>query len=418
MRSVPVSAALRWAVSARTRGRGVFCRAVSVPAVSVPARSGPARSGPAVSADWSEEIWSELICSELDRFGVGVWADGRSAASSSEVASSPSRSAASNASSPSAVRTAAVVWLCWSRSDGGDHRPDRVAHRFGRAEQPGRLERVALRERERREIFEHAGHPPPVAQLAVHLEAAAQQRDGGRITVDGGEQAELLHRPGDALLEADPLRQGKAIGQQCGRPFTVAYLEGDWTVFAGQAFCYDDKVEILTADGWKLIPKVNVGEPVATLAPDGEMTFEPVTAVWEFPYSGDMYVHEGRALDFSVTPGHRMWTHCRNSPADFRFTAVEDLPDQSVHLRAAGTWRGEEADTVTIRSPWNAEPDFAPPPGMCVICGKKPPQRYRRGRCEPCYRAWMRMGQPDDLSLVRERRANYVEHRAQRKEYT
>jgi hypothetical protein len=225
----------------------------------------------------------------------------------------------------------------------------------------------------------------------------------------------IQSRIGDTpQLGADYLKNLAGLPEKLRR----AYLEGDWTVFAGQAFCYDDKVEILTADGWKLIPKVNVGEPVATLAPDGEMTFEPVTAVWEFPYSGDMYVHEGRALDFSVTPGHRMWTHCRNSPADFRFTAVEDLPDQSVHLRAAGTWRGEEADTVTIRSPWNAEPDFAPPPGMCVICGKKPPQRYRRGRCEPCYRAWMRMGQPDDLSLVRERRANYVEHRAQRKEYT
>lgn len=196
-----------------------------------------------------------------------------------------------------------------------------------------------------------------------------------------------------------------------------AYLEGDWSVFAGQVFCYDQKVEILTENGWKLIPSVSAGERVATLSPAGEMTFEPATAVLCFPYSGDMYVHEGRALDLAVTAGHRMWTHSRNSPANFRFVAVEDLPFQSVHLRAAAIWQGSHAETVTITAPC-APAEFAPAPGMCIICGKVPPAEFRRGKCEPCYRAWNRMGQPSDLSLVRDRRSNRTEHYARHKSYT
>lgn len=197
----------------------------------------------------------------------------------------------------------------------------------------------------------------------------------------------------------------------------AAMRDGDWGQFAGQMFCYDELMEILTASGWKLIPKVEVGERVATLAPDGTMTFEPVTGVWTYPYQGDMYVYQGRALDFSVTPGHSMWTHGMNSSPNFRFRLIEDLPKESVHLRAAARWKGESGTTVTIEAP-GVRDNFQPVSGMCVICAKASPTRGRRGRCEPCYRVWVSLGKPDDMSLVRKLRNNGVTVNAWNKSYT
>ena len=109
----------------------------------------------------------------------------------------------------------------------GDHGADRVPDGLGGAEQAGRLPGLAEGERDGREILQHAGHAPAVPQLGVQLEAPAQQRDGRRVAVHGPEQPELFGGPGDALAEADPLRQGPAFRQQQDRPLDLALVAGD-----------------------------------------------------------------------------------------------------------------------------------------------------------------------------------------------
>jgi len=195
-----------------------------------------------------------------------------------------------------------------------------------------------------------------------------------------------------------------------------AFLDGDWDVFAGQMFCYDAKMEILAASGWKAIADIKPGELVATLSPAGEMTFAPATRVWQFPYSGDMYVHEGRALNFSVTPGHRMYAHGYNASPDFRHIPVEDLPQTSVHLRTAVHWEGSREATITIRMPGAVPVTEIAEVGCCTICAKTVVVP-RRGMCEPCYRSWKRAGAPEDLDAFREFRLNPEARYAKHREY-
>lgn len=195
-----------------------------------------------------------------------------------------------------------------------------------------------------------------------------------------------------------------------------AFLDGDWDVFAGQVYCYDTKVEILTSSGWKFVAAVKVGEKVATLSPERELTFEPATAVWHFPYSGDLHVHEGRSVDFAVTAGHKMWAYGRRASETFRLIPVESLPNESVHLRTA-RWAGAHADTVTIRAPHSQAAPVVTGKIVCRICLTSTPAPHRRGWCEPCYRVWIRGGRPADLDSFRRSRLNPVERHAHKKEY-
>ncbi|MFE2486055.1 LAGLIDADG family homing endonuclease [Streptomyces mirabilis] len=197
----------------------------------------------------------------------------------------------------------------------------------------------------------------------------------------------------------------------------AAFLDGDWDIFAGMMFCYDDKVELLTISGWKLIGDVQVGEPVATLAPDGEMTFQPATHVWQFPYSGDMRVHEGRALNFSVTPGHRMYARRYKSTGPFDHVPVEDLHATSEHLRTAHSWAGDDAKTSTVRMPGLPASTEPAPAGCCKVCSR-PVKVPRWGMCEPCYRSWRRVGQPEDIDAFRDFRLNPDALYAKQPEYT
>ena len=143
------------------------------------------------------------------------------------VAATPSCRAAANASSPRAVRTAASGLQVLGTFARGDHGADGLPDALGRAEQPGRRPGLAEGERDRRQVLQHAGHTPPVPQLGVQLQAAAQQRDGGGIAVHGGEQPSCSQRPGDALPEADALRERTALGQQRDRALHLSLVAGD-----------------------------------------------------------------------------------------------------------------------------------------------------------------------------------------------
>lgn len=196
----------------------------------------------------------------------------------------------------------------------------------------------------------------------------------------------------------------------------AAFRDGSWDSFSGQVFCYDNKVDMLTGAGWKSVADVQQGELVATLAPSGEMTFAPATAVYRFPFEGDLHVHEGRALNFAVTPGHKMWTRGYKSTQPFGFVPVEELPETSVHLRAASEWHGESPATITIKAPRADVVDVAPEVG-CLVCGTETAVT-RKGMCENCYRPWNRAGRPDDLTDFRAARANSTERFARHKSYT
>src|SRR5439155_21289379 len=104
---------------------------------------------------------------------------------------------------------------------------DRAPHRLSRGQQAGRLLRVGVGERDRRQVFQDAAGTPPVAQVVVDLQAGTEQRPSGRVAPVGCQQAQLLKGPRYAFAEADSLGQGAALLQERGRLLTVSLLTSD-----------------------------------------------------------------------------------------------------------------------------------------------------------------------------------------------
>jgi len=76
-------------------------------------------------------------------------------------------------------------------------------------------------------------------------------------------------------------------------------------------FCYDDKTEILTRDGWRLFREVKVGDDVATRSPEGAFEWQPAEKVWAMPYKGSLLHFKTTTTDLCVTPNHRMLVSMR-----------------------------------------------------------------------------------------------------------
>jgi hypothetical protein len=78
-------------------------------------------------------------------------------------------------------------------------------------------------------------------------------------------------------------------------------------------YCYDDKTDILTADGWVKFADLREGLSVATINPN-TLAFE-----WQVPhaythsyYNGKMVEYKNKRVDLLVTPNHRMWVRPRD----------------------------------------------------------------------------------------------------------
>ena len=107
------------------------------------------------------------------------------------------------------------------RADGG-------AHCLGGGQQRGRRVRPILCDGERRQVNKDAADPPPIPELMVNLQAAAQQRASLLVvTPRYGQQPQLLKRPGDALAEANALGALPALVEQRERLVSVTFMTGD-----------------------------------------------------------------------------------------------------------------------------------------------------------------------------------------------
>ena len=72
-------------------------------------------------------------------------------------------------------------------------------------------------------------------------------------------------------------------------------------------YCYDDKTEVLTQNGWKLFKDVTFGEKVATKTKEGDrLVYQRPVNFIKYNYCGDLIVYETGRANFAVTPDHMM----------------------------------------------------------------------------------------------------------------
>jgi hypothetical protein len=70
--------------------------------------------------------------------------------------------------------------------------------------------------------------------------------------------------------------------------------------------CYSSDTEILTRDGWKLFPKLDETDEVATRSPEGKFEWQLPDKRQCFRHDGPMVEFRNRYFDLLVTPNHRM----------------------------------------------------------------------------------------------------------------
>ena len=72
-------------------------------------------------------------------------------------------------------------------------------------------------------------------------------------------------------------------------------------------YCYDNKTEILTKEGWKLFKNIDSSNYVATINKSGVLEYDKPTKVIRKKYKGQMITFQNRHLDLVVTPNHNMY---------------------------------------------------------------------------------------------------------------
>jgi len=135
---------------------------------------------------------------------------------------------------------------------------------------------------------------------------------------------QFVHAPLHGELRDELRFLQKPEGQQKVLPATSGPVQTK-----DVADCYHRSMEILTEHGWKLFPDVLDGERVATRNDQGELEYQHFTDRIERHYKGPMYQFEGKRLNFSVTPKHRMLV--RPQGQGWQFIHAEDLKPGQVY---------------------------------------------------------------------------------------
>jgi thymidylate synthase (FAD) len=174
-------------------------------------------------------------------------------------------------------------------------------------------------------------------------------------------QVELIARPSVDLEALE--RYLKTVGGEEWLEMRRSQEElndGQLLIEAAGRACFDGQTDILTATGWKRFENLEVGEEVATLNRHTMLLeYQPVLAVWRYPFVGRMYEVEGRDVSFSVTPEHRLWASRRTFRdadmskgeyfAPFRFHTAETIGKSEIKVMlAADGWKGQFPEEVVI----------------------------------------------------------------------
>ncbi len=115
--------------------------------------------------------------------------------------------------------------------------------------------------------------------------------------------------------------------------------------------CFTPDTEVLTPEGVRRIPDLDVGDEVYSLDPETtEMEVKPVVETHAYPdYDGELVDIETSKIDFRVTPNHRMLVRKNEQNGitwdGYRFVEAGDL-DRASNYQLPHDWDGPDGDRI------------------------------------------------------------------------
>jgi thymidylate synthase (FAD) len=146
--------------------------------------------------------------------------------------------------------------------------------------------------------------------------------------------------------------------------------------------CYDEKTEVLTADGWRRWPEVTGGESFATLSPTGELEYQPALRVVHKEIHGPMVGFKGASVDLRVTPDHRVLASTlttrdgREGRAPFGLRPALDVLWKAHRHVATAAWDGVVTPTFRFDGVAVAAEPFLRLVGFFIGDGHLPPASH------------------------------------------
>lgn len=131
-------------------------------------------------------------------------------------------------------------------------------------------------------------------------------------------------------------------------------------------YCFDKDTEILTADGWKNVGEVKMGELCLSREPNtGKLEYVDVVRLISYHHKGGMYKYVGKNVDLCVTPNHRLFVNASHGRSKLRLDEfhaafeIFNVTSDNRFISAGGKWLGDDTKMVDICGKSFDKGDFA-----------------------------------------------------------
>lgn len=115
--------------------------------------------------------------------------------------------------------------------------------------------------------------------------------------------------------------------------------------------CFDEQTEILTNNGWKTHDTIKQEDMVLSLNPmEGFSVYKPISHIFTEDYNGKMFSYKNDAVDFKVTPNHKIYY--RSEYEDFyELDEIREVlkTNSSIRFKTNFSLRDTHARVLTIK---------------------------------------------------------------------
>lgn len=128
-------------------------------------------------------------------------------------------------------------------------------------------------------------------------------------------------------------------------------------VKSSESACHAKGTFIMTFDGWKSIEQVTYCDKIACVV-DGRISFCTPDKVHCYDYKGTMYGVKNGAVEYLVTPNHRMFVRpAKLATKPFYWTTAENIHNKFVSHKISGwlPWEGDHNDSLFYLPNVNAQ---------------------------------------------------------------